>query len=128
MRMLRAEFDALAVADPDRLFALFAQYEAQAAQVVALTARVEQLERQVGGHSPTRSGGCPGHRPPASAGPRTPPRSARSGKSAGGQPGHRGHTLTMTATPDAVVAHHPAQCAQCGAGLVGVPARRWRWW
>ena len=71
MSMLRAEFDALAVADPDRLFALFAQYEAQAAQVVALTARVEQLERQVGGHSQNS------HRPPASDGPRTPPRSAR---------------------------------------------------
>jgi len=118
MRMLRAEFDALAVADPDRLFALFAQYEAQAAQVAALTARVAALEAQVGGHSQNS------HRPPSSDGPRTPPRSERerSGKSAGGQPGQRGHTLTMTATPDAVVAHHPAQCAQCGAGLAGVPA------
>ncbi len=54
----------------------------------------------------------------------TPPRSRRerSGKAPGGQPGHRGHTLALTATPDRVVAHHPGQCARCGTALADLPA------
>ncbi len=115
MSLTRAEFDALAARDPDALYALFQQ---QAAQLAALAARVQQVEAQLGAHSQNS------HRPPASDGPRRPPRSqrARSGKRAGGQPGHAGHALAMVATPDAVVAHHPAQCAHCGAALAGVPA------
>jgi transposase len=41
----------------------------------------------------------------------------RSGKKAGGQLGHRGETLHLVATPDAVVEHRPAVCAQCQAPL-----------
>ena len=80
--------------------------------------RVQQLEARLGGHSQNS------HRPPSSDGPRTPPRSQRerSGKAPGGQPGHRGHTLAMAATPDTVVMHHPAACAYCGAALADVPA------
>ena len=107
MSVTRAEFDALYAAGPDALYALFQQ---QVAQQAALTARVAQLEARLGGHSQNS------HRPPSSDGPRTPPRSQRerSGKAPGGQPGHRGHTLTMAATPDQTVAHHPAQCDRCG--------------
>ena len=113
--MTRAEFDTLAASAPEALYALF---QAQAAQLAALTARVAQLEARVGGHSQNS------HRPPSSDGPRTPPRSQRerSGKAPGGQPGHRGQTLTMVATPDTVVAHHPAACGQCGASLADMPA------
>jgi transposase len=115
MSLTREAFDALVATDPDALYALLQQ---QAAQLAALTARVEQLEARLGGHSQNS------HRPPASDGPRTPPRSqrVRSGRAPGGQPGHPGQTLTMVATPDAVVAHHPAQCADCGTALAGVPA------
>src|SRR5260221_14309300 len=43
----------------------------------------------------------------------------RSGKKAGGQLGHRGETLHLVATTDAVVEHRPAVCAQCQASLDG---------
>ena len=114
MDVTRAEFDALYANGPDALYALFEQ---QAAQIALLTARVQQVEAQLGGHSQNS------HRPPSSDGPRTPPRGQRprSGRAPGGQPGHPGRTLTMTATPDDVVAHRPAQCMHCGEPLVGVP-------
>ncbi len=115
MSLTRAEFDALSARDPDALYALFQQ---QAAQLAALTARVQELEARLGGHSQNS------HRPPSSDGPRKPPRSqrTRSGKSPGGQPGHPGQTLAMTATPDAVVEHAPTRCTTCGADLAGVAA------
>jgi len=108
MSMTRAASDALYAAGPDAVFAALEQ----------LTARVEQLEARLGGHSQNS------HRPPSSDGPGTPPRSqrTRSGKAPGGQPGHRGHTLEMTATPDHIVSHRPGQCAHCGAALADVPA------
>ncbi len=44
------------------------------------------------------------------------PKSLRrcSGRSSGGQPGHRGATLAPRATPDTVVRHAPVACGQCG--------------
>ena len=115
MSLTRAEFEALYARGPDALYALFQQ---QAAQLAAVTARVEQLEARLGGHSQNS------HRPPSSDGARKPPRSqrTRSGKAPGGQPGHPGHTLRMTATPDHVIDHHPAHCAACGAALTALPA------
>lgn len=108
MSMTRAASDALYAAGPDAVFAALEQ----------LTARVEQLEARLGGHSQNS------HRPPSSDGPGTSPRSQRtpSGKRPGGQPGHRGQTLEMTATPDHIVSHHPCQCAHCGAPLADVAA------
>lgn len=113
--MTRAEFATLYAGGPDALYALFQQ---QAAQLAALTARVQELETRLGGHSQNS------HRPPSSDGPGTPPRSQRTrgGKRPGGQPGHPGHTLALSATPDAIVAHHPCQCVHCGAALAGVSA------
>ncbi len=115
MNMTRAEFGGLVARDPDALYALF---QAQAAQLAVLTARVAALEAQLGGHSQNS------HRPPSSDGARTPPRSQRerSGKAPGGQRGHRGHTLAMAATPDMVVPHRPVACGQCGAALGAAPA------
>jgi transposase len=115
MDLTRAEFDALVAHDPAALYALFAQ---QAAQIAALAARVGELETRLGGHSQNS------HRPPASDGPRKPPRGQRtpSGKRPGGQPGHPGHALALAATPDRVVVHAPAHCGACGAALAEVPA------
>jgi transposase len=115
MSLTREAFDALVTTDPDALYTLVQQ---QAAQLAALTARVEQLEARLGGHSQNS------HRPPSSDGPRKPPRGRRtpSGKAPGGQPGHPGQTLAMTDAPDQVVTHHPEHCAHCGAALAQVPA------
>ncbi len=115
MSITRAESDTLYASGPDAVFAALAQ---QAAQVAALTARVQELEARLGGHSQNS------HRPPSSDGPRTPPRSqrTRSGQGPGGPPGHPGRTLALVATPDGVVVHDPPQCAHCGTALAGVPA------
>jgi transposase len=108
MELPRAEFDALLARDPDALYAL----------LTGLIARVAELETRLGQHSQNS------HRPPASDGPRRPPRRQRtpSGRRPGGQPGHPGHTLALRATPDVVVPHVPARCARCGALLDGAPA------
>ena len=115
MSMTRAESDALYAAGPDAVFAAFQQ---QAAQIAALTARVQTLEARLEGHSQNS------HRPPSSDGPRKPPRSqrTRSGQAPGGQPGHPGQTLLMTAAPDHLVTHQPTACAHCGAALGDVAA------
>jgi transposase len=105
------------------LLELLAQQEqtiaAQAQTIAALTARVQQLEE----HKNRTSHNS--HQPPASDGFKKKPRSlrGRSGKQVGGQPGHSGHTLTLTDQPDLLVLHRPSHCAGCGACLTGVPAQ-----
>ena len=127
MEVSRAAFDALVATNPAAVYALVQDLAQQVAtltaQNVALTTQVQELAAQLGQHSPTRSGGCPGHRPPSSDGPQVvAPRSQRqrSGKHPGGQAGHPGHTLPMSAAPAVVVGHHPVQCGHCGADLRGV--------
>lgn len=41
----------------------------------------------------------------------------KSNKSVGGQPGHEGHTLAKTDTPDAIVNVEPNYCSNCGESL-----------
>jgi transposase len=45
-----------------------------------------------------------------------------SGRRVGGQPGHAGHTLRLTQTPQRVVTHRPARCRHCACSLVGARA------
>ena len=40
-----------------------------------------------------------------------------SGKKSGGQPGHTGHTLSLSDTPDEIIDHHPSVCVHCGEDL-----------
>jgi transposase len=63
------------------------------------------------------------NKPPASDGLRRWPRSRRSvsGKKAGGQPQHPGHTLSLVERPDVVVRHHPLVCVQCQVSLQAEP-------
>ena len=44
-----------------------------------------------------------------------------SGKKLGGQPGHKGKTLEMTATPDIIIKLKSDYCKNCGASLEGMP-------
>src|SRR5260221_9700375 len=46
-----------------------------------------------------------------------------SGKKPGGQPGHRGHQVSLVATPDAVVVHQPERCGACQQALPDGAAR-----
>ena len=89
---------------------------AQAAEIAALKARLDELERRLGLNS-SNSG-----KPPSSDGLRKPPRRTRSsrersGKKPGGQKGHKGETLRQVAEHDAVLDHFPSSCAACSEDL-----------
>ncbi len=80
-----------------------------------LEARVVDLESQLAKNS-SNSG-----KPPSSDGPGKVPRTQssreRSGKSPGGQPGHRGSTLERSANPDKRVRHRVDKCHSCEKDL-----------
>ncbi len=81
-----------------------------ARQVNLLTARVEELERQLSQNSSNSS------KPPSSDGYKKPsPRSLRkkAGKKKGGQKGHPGSTLKMVENPDEIIVHETDVCS-CG--------------
>jgi transposase len=92
---------------------------ALAAELAALRGRVENLEARLNQHSANSS------RPPSSDPPGTPPRrSPPSGRSRGGQPGHRAHIRLLVPPEriDRVVEHYPAVCAPCRTPLRDDPA------
>ena len=82
-------------------------------QVALLAAEVQELRGRLAKDSHNSS------KPPSSDGLGRKTRSLRrrSGNKPGGQLGHRGETLRLEATPDAVVAHRPTRCATCLAEL-----------
>ena len=43
-----------------------------------------------------------------------------SNRKPGGQPGHTGHSLSLSETPDEIIDHHPDKCQQCGADLQSI--------
>jgi transposase len=102
-----------------QLKALVAELLPLKEQLAQAQARIKELEARLAQDSRTSS------KPPSSDGlTRLPRRSHRpSGKRPGGQTGHAGHTLMMVEPPDAVVAHHPQVCGQCGEDLSAVPGR-----
>ena len=95
------------------------------AEVVALRARVQELEARLSQNSTNSS------RPPSSDPPDAPPRPPvpPTGRARGGQPGHPPHqrTLVPLEQVDQVVTHWPARCRRCQAALapeaVGEPVR-----
>lgn len=89
--------------------ALQAENAALREQVQVLLGRVRELENQLAKDSHNSS------KPPSSDGLARTPKSLRhkSGKKAGGQPGHPGHHVRLVATPDEVVLHRPARCTAC---------------
>jgi transposase len=100
----------------------------QQEQIAALTARVEELERQLGMNSHNSS------RPPSSDGPEVarPERKPKSSRRPGGQPGHEGHKreLLPVSEVDEVIPVKPEKCKDCGRRLRGCdasPRRRQVW-
>lgn len=94
------------------------------AQVAQLLERITQLEAQLALNSHNSS------KPPSSDGFVRPPknRSLRkaTGKKAGGQPGHEGHTLSWNEQPDQIVEHLPTQCSECHTELGEVAVASWQ--
>lgn len=93
---------------------LLALIEAQARTIETLTARVAELERQLGRNSRNSS------QPPSADGPAVSPSRAerrRGGRKPGKQPGSGGSTLFPTSTPGEVIDHVPAACRGCGDDL-----------
>jgi transposase len=108
-----------------RLEVLIAVLEAQNADlratVTAQSARIAELERQLGLNS-GNSG-----KPPSSDGLKKKPvrvssLRGQSGRKPGGQPGHPGKTLCRSETPDATIDHFPETCSGCGGTLTGAMA------
>src|SRR5450756_615942 len=123
---LRAKTDAACRQGPDAVFELFAeimtQMERLSVRVAALEVENAALKARLGTDSHNSS------KPPSSDGPGVKPRPkslrVASGHPSGGQPGHPGHTLRLTANPDAVELHAPCACRACGRSLVGVAPQR----
>ena len=93
------------------------QIERLTGQNAELRARVEKLEGQQAKNSSNSS------KPPSSDGlkkPKAKSRREKGKRKSGGQPGHVGKTLEMTARPDAVVVHALSQCEHCQQDLSGV--------
>ena len=108
-----------AAADRDELAA--AQLAARDAQIDALAALVEELQRLLGKDSSTSS------RPPSSDSPyKKKPKDrslrGRSGRRPGKQPGAQSSTLKQSDSPDNTVKCGPAACGCCGHDLADVPA------
>jgi transposase len=90
----------------------------QAEQIRKLTERVEELEARLNMNSSNSS------KPPSSDGYAKPaPKSQRkkSGKKPGGQPGHKGHNISMAGKEDEVETVEPQVCKYCGHDLSNVP-------
>ena len=102
----------------DLVMQLQATVAAQQEQVATLSTRVAVLEARLNKDSHNSS------KPPSSDGLAKKPTSLRekSGRKAGGQPGHKGCTLTLVDTPDEVKVHTPVCCAACEADLRAAPA------
>ena len=92
----------------EQLAALQEVIAAKDAQIVALTARIEELTHKKNSGNSSK--------PPSSERLNKPaPKSLRtkSGKPAGGQPGHKGSGMKIDREPDEVIEHRPTQCEGC---------------
>ena len=81
---------------------------AKDAQIAALTVRIEELTHKKNSGNSSK--------PPSSERLNKPvPKSLRvkSGKTAGGQPGHKGSGMKIDREPDVVIEHLPIQCEGC---------------
>ena len=94
---------------------------ARDAQIEALAARVEELQRLLGKDSSTLDQAAFPHSPYKKK-PKDRSLRGRSGRKPGRQPGAQSSTLKQSGSPDDTVEYGPAACGCCGHGLADVPA------
>ena len=108
--LTREQFQTIHDQGPDAVFLVLTtmqqQMDALQAEVAALRERLDKDSHN-------------SHKPPSSDGLSKKPVSLRpqTGRKPGGQRGHQGNTLTLSATPDTVVFHTPLVCCACGTAL-----------
>ena len=97
------------------------EYEQMQRENAELRAIVQQLQEEIsllkGGKNSRTSSTAPSH----DLG-RSNSVSLRhsSGRKSGGQPGHSGHSLSLSDTPDEIIHHNPLICEHCGENLQDV--------
>ena len=77
-------------------------------QIAALTARIEELTHKKNSGNSSKPPSSERLNKPASKSLRV-----KSGKAAGGQPGHKGNGMKIDREPDEVIEHRPIQCECC---------------
>jgi len=98
--------------------------EKQAIQISTLMLRVDDLEKELLVYKNRKNSGN-SHIPPSvdlGKPKRNQSLREKSGKKAGGQPGHEGSTLAFSDAPDEIIIHLPQYCHCCGDDLTNVPA------
>lgn len=81
-------------------------------EIAGLKQRIKELEALLGQNS-SNSSWPPSRDKSRKKKKRTRSQRKKSDKKAGGQPGHKGHTLEMSEKPDHVEHHRPESCAHC---------------
>jgi transposase len=95
----------------------------QAQEITRLMKKIDVLERELTRYT-TRKDSNNSSLPPSkddNRPPRTSSLREKSGRKAGGQPGHEGKTLEMTDTPDEIIEHRACYCPKCGKDVSSLP-------
>lgn len=111
MYLSREEILKVCGAGPDAVVALVQEL---CSELLKYKERVEHLEPIIAKDSHNS------HKPPSSDGfkkPKPKSRRTRSGRSRGGQKGHKGHTLPMVEHPDRIEWHRVGQCEYCNRSI-----------
>jgi len=94
------------------------EYEQMQREIAELRALVQQLMEEIsllkGGKNSRTSSTAPSHDIGRS---NTISLRVSSGRKSGGQPGHAGHSLSLSDTPNEIIHHNPLLCEHCGENL-----------
>ncbi len=95
----------------------------QGQEIASLMKKIDELERELARYKTTKDSSNSSL--PPSKDENRPRRTSslreKSGRKAGGQPGHEGKTLKMTDHPDEIVDHRACFCPECGKDVSGLP-------
>jgi hypothetical protein len=84
-------------------------------RLAAAEQKIKQLSEQLGQNS--RNSNWPSSRDKSRQKPKPKSLRPKTKRKAGGQAGHKGHTLEFNPEPDEIETHRPAQCEHCRAPL-----------